>query len=49
MVSQWRYAFNRHSSSQFGSCFFAEMKRMISSFKPFGAVSASTSLTKPYL
>src|ERR1035441_214384 len=32
-----------------GSCFFAEIRRTMSSFKPGGAASASTSVTKPYL
>src|SRR3546814_818597 len=49
MVIQCRYAFRRHSSSHSGSAFLAEMKRTISSFRPLGAVSASMSVTKPYL
>src|SRR3970282_279788 len=32
-----------------GSCFFAEIRRITSSFKPGGTVSASMSVTKPYL
>src|SRR3972149_6400177 len=32
-----------------GSCFFAEIRRMTSSLKPAGIVSASISVTKPYL
>jgi len=47
MVSQWRYDLRRKSSSQSGSLFFAEMNRMVSSFSPFGAVSASIGVTKP--
>src|SRR3546814_10937601 len=49
MVSQCRLAFRRHSSSHSGSAFLAEMQRTISSFRPLGAVSASMSVTKPYL
>ena len=33
----------------FGSFFLAEISRTMSSFKPGGAASASTSVTKPYL
>src|SRR5882672_9411378 len=32
-----------------GSFFLCEMSRMMSSFRPGGAASASTSVTKPYL
>src|SRR5438477_12129092 len=32
-----------------GSFFFREISRMMSSFSPGGAASASTSVTKPYL
>src|SRR5712664_2950134 len=49
MVSQWRYAPRRHSSSQAGSVFFAEMKRTVSSLSPFGAFSDSISVSNPYL
>jgi hypothetical protein len=35
MVSQWRKALRRHSSSQAGSFFFAEIRRTISSLRPF--------------
>src|ERR1035438_7386449 len=48
-VSQWRYAFNLHSSSHSGSFFFAEMNRTISSLNPFGAESDSKSEMNPYL
>src|SRR5918997_2541336 len=49
ILSQPRNAFKRHSSSQSGSPFLAEMRRMMSSFSPFGAESDSISVTKPYL
>ena len=49
IVRQKRNAFRRHSSSQSGSPFLAEMIRTISSFSPGGTASASTSVTKPYL
>src|SRR3982751_1539357 len=49
IVSQWRYAFNRNSSIHSGSFFFAEISRIVSSFNPFGIVSDSMSVTKPYL
>ncbi len=49
MVSQRRYASSRHSVIQVGSSFFAEMKRTVSSFRPFGAFSERMSVTKPYL
>src|SRR5579863_5719639 len=49
MVSQRRYASRRHWVSQSGSPFLAEMKRTISSFRPFGALSDWISVTKPYL
>src|SRR5687767_5111166 len=49
IVSHRRYAFSRHSSSHSGSPFLAEMRRTTSSFSPFGMVSASTSVKKPYL
>src|SRR5262249_61729278 len=39
----------RHSSSHSGSFFFCEISRTISSLSPFGIVSVSTSVTKPYL
>ena len=44
-----RNAASRHSSSHSGSVFLAEMKRTVSSLRPGGAVSASISVTKPYL
>src|SRR6202035_3926168 len=49
MVSQRRYASSRHSSIQAGSFFFAEMKRTVSSDRPFGALSDSISVSNPYL
>src|SRR5882724_3634464 len=48
-LAQYRYAFSRHSSMNSGSCFFTEMTRMTSSFKPAGIESDSMSVTKPYL
>src|SRR3989442_15129264 len=48
IVSQVRYALSRHSSSHSGSSFFAEMRRTISSLRPRGSDSCSTSVTKPY-
>ncbi len=48
MVSQVRYALRRHSSSHSGSRFFAEIRRTTSSLRPFGTLSVSTSVTKPY-
>src|SRR5450830_1532287 len=48
MVSQRRYALRRHSSMNDGSFFFAEMVRMMSSLRPGGTVSVSTSVTNPY-
>ena len=47
--SQRRYALRRHSSRKAGSIFLAEIQRTTSSFKPGGAVSASISVTQPYL
>src|SRR5438067_5840541 len=44
-----RNAFRRHSSIHAGSFFFAEILRTMSSFRPGGSSSASTSVTKPYL
>ena len=49
MVNQWRYAFKRHSVIHSGSFFLAERARTTSSFRPGGKVSASMSVTKPYL
>src|SRR5215212_11420126 len=49
MVSHVRYAFSRHSSSHCGSCLRSEIARTTSSLSPGGNVSASTSVTKPYL
>src|SRR5690349_2768312 len=48
IVNQRRNAFNRQSRSHCGSCFFAEMKRTVSSLRPGGNVSASMSVVKPY-
>ncbi len=48
-VSQWRYAFNRHSSIHSGSCFLAEISRTMSSLRPLGAMSDSMSKSKPHL
>src|SRR5450631_710214 len=47
--SQWRNAFRRHSNMNSGSLFLVEIRRMMSSFRPFGAASDSTSVTKPHL
>ena len=47
IVSQWRYAFSRNSSSHSGSFFLREMSRITSSDRPFGVVSESISVTKP--
>src|SRR5260370_1709698 len=47
--SQWRYAFRRHSKMNSGSFFLVEIRRMMSSFRPFGAASASILVTKPHL
>src|SRR5262245_18067397 len=49
ILSHPRSAFSRHSSNHSGSPFLALMSRMMSSLSPFGAVSASMSVTKPYL
>src|SRR5918997_3236578 len=49
ILSQPRKAFRRHSSSQSGSPFLADIKRMMSSFRPLGAESDSISVTNPYL
>src|SRR5215212_9648570 len=49
ILSQPRYALSRHSSNHSGSPFLAEIRRMMSSFSPLGAASASISVTKPYL
>src|SRR5262245_47199974 len=46
---QARKALSRHSSIHAGSCFFSEMRRTTSSLSPLGRVSASISVTKPYL
>src|SRR5438874_11207967 len=48
MVSQRRYALRRHSSMNSGSFFFEEISRMMSSLRPAGTVSVSTSVTNPY-
>src|SRR5436190_9790167 len=49
IFSQPRYAFRRNSSIHSGSFFFEEISRTVSSLKPFGMVSDSMSVTKPYL
>src|SRR5258705_14017553 len=49
MVCQARKAFRRHSSIHAGSLFLAEIFLTISSLRPGGSSSASTSVTKPYL
>src|SRR6476661_6456520 len=49
MVSQRRYASSRQASIHSGSFFLAEMKRTVSSDRPFGAFSDSMSVTNPYL
>src|SRR4051794_25622762 len=49
ILTQPRKALSRHSSSHSGSPFLAEIKRIMSSFSPLGAASASMSVTKPYL
>ena len=49
IFSQPRYALSRHSSSHSGSSFLAEMSRTMSSVSPCGMLSASMSVTKPYL
>src|SRR6476646_2451561 len=49
MVSQRRYASSRQASIHSGSLFLAEMKRTVSSDRPFGAFSDSISVTNPYL
>jgi hypothetical protein len=47
MVSQRRYASSRHSSIHAGSFFLLEMKRTVSSERPFGAFSVSMIVSKP--
>src|SRR5918992_5072739 len=47
IVCHRRYALRRHSSMNGGSFFFAEIMRMVSSFRPRGTVSVSMSVTKP--
>src|SRR3990170_682393 len=49
IVSQWRYARRRHSSIHSGSFFLREMRRTMSSFRPFGAMSSSSSVKNPCL
>src|SRR3990170_1986788 len=49
IVSQWRYARRRHSSSHSGSFFFWEIRRTMSSLRPFGTISSSMSATNPAL
>ena len=48
IVSQWRKAFRRNSSSHSGSPFFREMRRTTSSERPFSMMSVCTSVVKPY-
>src|SRR5512142_189880 len=48
-VSQCLNALSLHWSIHSGSCFFAEIIRTIPSFRPRGTVSASMSVTNPYL
>src|SRR5215208_3581878 len=49
ILAQPRKAFKRHSSSHSGSPFLDEIRRMVSSVRPRGAISDSMSVTKPYL
>src|SRR5690242_4257895 len=49
MVCQCRKALRRHSSRKGGSFFLEEISRTVSSVNPGGALSDSTSVTKPYL
>src|SRR3569833_4219864 len=49
MVSQRRYASSRHWSIHSGSFFLAEMKRTVSSERPFSAFSDSMLVSNPYL
>src|SRR6185295_20375145 len=49
IVIQCRYDLRRHSSSQAGSSFLVEMRRITSSLRPGATVSDSISVTKPYL
>src|SRR5947208_3734916 len=49
IFSQLRYALRRNASSHSGSFFFAEIRRTVSSLSPRGIVSASISVTQPYL
>ena len=44
IVSQWRYALSRQSSNHFGSFFFAEICRTMSSLRPGGTLSVSMSV-----
>src|SRR6266496_694533 len=46
---QWRSALSRHSSMNCGSRFLAAISRTVSSFRPLGTLSDSTSETKPHL
>src|SRR5437899_12256776 len=47
--AQCRYALSRHWSMNSGSFFLAEIRRMVSSFRPLGTLSSSISVTKPHL
>src|SRR4249920_3918072 len=49
MFTHARYDFRRNSSSHAGSPFFSDSRRTMSSLRPGGNVSASTSVSKPYL
>src|SRR5437763_15562379 len=49
IVNQCLYALSRQSSMNFGSFFLADIVRTTSSLRPRGTVSASISVTKPYL
>src|SRR5277367_1251876 len=49
IVSQCRYAFNRQSNIHCGSFFLCEINRIISSFSPGGASSASRFTLQPHL
>src|SRR5215475_10390616 len=48
-AAQWRYALSRQSSMNWGSPFLAEIRRMMSSFKPLGTRSSSISVMNPHL
>src|SRR5690606_6938593 len=46
---KWRKAFNLHSNNHSGSFFLDDIRRIVSSFNPLGAISISISVVKPYL